>query len=281
MTGGKIWYEVTGEGNGTPLLLLHGGPGFPSYYFKALAPLGKDRPVIRFDQLGCGRSDRITDTTLMTIDHHIEQIRKLTAKLNLKEFYLLGHSWGTMLGIDYYLRYPDGVKGLIMASPCLSAKMWMQDADTLIAELPDSIRTTLTQHIAGIPQDSAKFVDALNYFNSTFYARKNPLSADMDSTFAGAGLNVYLYMWGDSEFFATGTLKDFDRTNELKKINVPTLYTTGEFDEARASTVKYYQSLTPHAEFALIKNAGHATMHDNTEENIEVIRKFLKKCEPD
>jgi proline iminopeptidase len=53
-----------GEGHGTPLVVLHGGPGAPSYYMSSLARLGSDRPVVFYDQLGAGRSDMPSDTTL-------------------------------------------------------------------------------------------------------------------------------------------------------------------------------------------------------------------------
>jgi len=69
--GGRIWYKVTGEGDQLPLVLLHGGPGAPSWYLKPLEALGRERPLIFYDQLGCGRSDYITDTALMTVEHQI------------------------------------------------------------------------------------------------------------------------------------------------------------------------------------------------------------------
>src|SRR5688572_7859451 len=77
VTGGKIWYRVVGQGDKTPIVMLHGGPGTSSYYLNPLRPLSKDRPVITFDQLGCGRSDKITDTTLMTVDNYVEQLKQL------------------------------------------------------------------------------------------------------------------------------------------------------------------------------------------------------------
>ena len=55
--GGEIWYRVTGSGGGAPVILLHGGPGYSSYYLKSLEDLGDDRLVVRYDQLGGGRSD--------------------------------------------------------------------------------------------------------------------------------------------------------------------------------------------------------------------------------
>lgn len=279
VNGGKIWYNVTGAGNKTPILLLHGGPGYPSYYLNPLTRLGVDRPVIMFDQLGCGRSDRIGDTTLMTIDNYVEQVKELVNFLKIDEFYLYGHSWGTMLGTDYYLRYPEGIKGLILASPCLDAKRWVKDAEGLIATLPDSTATVLRNSIAGIPQDAAILKSAVVSYLERFYIRKKPLPADIDSADVQMGTNIYVYMWGENEFFATGSLRDYDRTGDLGKIKVPVLYTTGEFDEAQPATVKYYDSLTPDSSFEIISNAGHMTMHDNPDEDLKAISGFLNKTD--
>ena len=110
--GGKIWYRVTGQGTQTPILLLHGGPGTPSHYLNPLNKLGTERKVITFDQLGCGRSDAISDTALMTIDNFVEQVHTLLTALQIEEIHLYGHSWGTMLGMDFYLKHPEKIKSL-------------------------------------------------------------------------------------------------------------------------------------------------------------------------
>ena len=88
-----------------------------------------------------------------------------------------------------------------------------------------------------------------------------------------------MYMWGPSEFTALGQLKTYDRTSRLGEIKVPTLFMTGEFDEARPSTVKYYQSLVPGAKFEMIKGAAHLTMQDKPEENNRVVTNFLNGLE--
>ena len=279
VTGGKIWYRVTGQGSKTPILMLHGGPGTPSFYLNPLSPLGQDRKVITFDQLGCGRSDAITDTTLMTIDNFIEQVNKLLAALQIDQVHLYGHSWGTMLGMDYYLKYPQKVKSLILASPCLSVDLWESDADSLISTLTDSVQIILHNNINGVPQDSAVLAKAVAVYSNSFYTRKTPISADIDSANLATGWNVYNYMWGANEFFALGTLKNYDRTKELSSIKVPTLYTCGDFDSATPRTLKYYQSLTPNSKLVVFKNAGHYTMHDRPEDNIRAISEFLDAVE--
>lgn len=279
VTGGKIWFRVSGQGDKTPILMLHGGPGYPGYYLNPLMELGKERQIITFDQLGCGRSDRISDTTLMTVDAYVEQTRKLLTHLGVTEFYLYGHSWGTMLGTDYYLKYKDGIKGLILASPCLNSKRWAADADTLISTLPDSIAIALRNEINGLSQDPSKLNQAIGMYFRNFYTRKRPVSADINSSDSLMGENVYQYMWGTSEFFVLGTLKNYDRINDLKSIDIRTLYITGEYDAARPTTVKYYQSLTPDSRLKIIANAGHMTMHDNPSEDIRTISDFLNELD--
>ena len=277
--GGKVWYKIVGEGVKTPILLLHGGPGVPSFYLNPLTALGKDRPVIFLDQLGCGRSDKITDTTLMTVENFVDQIKQIKDSLGIKDFYLYGQSWGTMLGTDYYLKYPEGIKAIIFSSPAISIPMWLQDADTLITTLPDSIQNAIRTNEQNKTYDSPDYQNAILVYYQNFLARKLPWSSDIDSAFLLMGTNVYNFMGGPSEFTMTGTLKDYDRTNRLNEIKVPTLFITGEFDEARPSTVKYYQSLVPGAQFELIENAGHLTMQDNPDKNLKIITDFINSIE--
>lgn len=277
--GGKVWYRVTGTGDKTPILVLHGGPGIPSYYLKPLEALSKDRQVVFFDQLGCGKSDRITDTTLMTIGHYVDEVEQVTNHLGLKEYYLFGQSWGTMLGTDYYLKHPKGIKALIFSSPALSVPMWIKDADTLISSLPDSVQKAIRVNEQNKTFDTPEYQQAIEIYYQNFVARKLPWSVDLDSCFSQMGENVYKYMGGQSEFSITGALKNYDRTNRLGEIKVPALFITGEFDEARPSTVKYYTGLVPGAKFEMIAGAGHLTMQDKPEQSNKVVIDFLNAIE--
>ena len=276
--GGKIWYHIVGSGDKTPILVLHGGPGAPSYYLKPLSPLGADRKLIFYDQLGCGKSDHSVDTTKMTVDHFVEELKTVIDHFGLHQFYLYGQSWGTMLGTDYYLKYPAGIKAIILSSPAISIPRWLSDADTLLSTLPDSVQNAVRTSEHNKTYDSPAYQNAIQVYYQNFLARKLPWSPDIDSTSMQLGKS-YQYMWGPSEFTAEGALKTYDRTNRLGEIKVPTLFIAGEFDEARPTTVQYYQSLVPGAKFEVIKGAGHLTMQDEPEENNKVIIDFLNGLE--
>ncbi|MHA8094953.1 proline iminopeptidase-family hydrolase [Aquirufa lenticrescens] len=277
--GGKIWYRIDGEGDKTPLLILHGGPGSSSYYLEPLKELSKDRPVIFIDQLGCGRSTRITDTTLMTIEKNVDQLEQVRKALKLERFYLYGHSWGTMLGMDYYLKYPKGIKALIFASPLFSTKIWTQDADTLIAALPEATQKAVRESDAQKTYSSESYKQAMKVYYKAHLRRGNDTKSRKDTLDQYFGEKVYTFMWGPSEFKATGNLLHYDRLKELATIKVPTLLTAGEFDEARPVSVRYYTSLIPGAQFQVISDAAHVTMGDNPRENNRVLRQFLHKMD--
>ncbi len=277
--GGKIWYRIDGEGDKTPVLLLHGGPGSSSFYLEPLKELSQDRPVIFLDQLGCGRSTRITDTTLMTIEQNVEQLEQVRKALKLDKFYLYGHSWGTMLGMDYYVKYPKGIQGLIFSSPLFSTKIWTDDADTLIATLPEATQKAIRESERQKNYANEAYKEAMEVYYKAYVRRSDKSKSQQDTAAKFFGENVYNFMWGPSEFTATGNLLNYNRLKDLPKITVPTLLTAGEYDEARPSSVRYYTSLIPGAQFKEIPQAAHSTMMDNPKEYIGVLREFLKKMD--
>ena len=276
--GGSMWYRVTGSGEGTPVILLHGGPGFTSHYLKAMEGLGTDRPVVRFDQLGSGKSDVTTDTTLFTVPRFVEQLEALRSHLGLERFHLYGHSWGTMLGVEYYRAHPEAVESLVLASAALDAREWERHARELLTNLPDSMIEAVRTREAEGAYDAPDYQAALNEFYSR-YVWLRPVPADLDSTFATYNAGIYGYMWGPSEFTVTGTLGDYDATPFLGDIDVPVLYTVGEFDEANPETIARFRDLTPGSRMVVIPDAAHITAWDNPEADVEAVRAFLREVD--
>ena len=139
VTGGRVWFRRMGvDRPGTPLLLLHGGPGAASYYIEPLAErLAADRPTVVYDQLGCGRSERPDDTSLWTVDRSVEELDQVREALGLGTCHLFGQSWGGWLAIEYMAREPSGIERLILASTSASIPQFMAEARRLIEALPE------------------------------------------------------------------------------------------------------------------------------------------------
>ncbi|MCC5916200.1 MAG: proline iminopeptidase-family hydrolase [Cryomorphaceae bacterium] len=277
--GGRMWYRIIGSGEETPLIMMHGGPGGTSFGLFSLGDLSTDRPLIYFDQLGGGRSDHHRDTTLLTVDHFVEQVFALVHHLKLNTFYLYGHSWGTTLALEYYLKYPEGVQGIVFNSPYFNTGEWIADADTLILALHDTIQDIIRDYSAREDYDNNMFRFAESVYLKNYGRRGERVSTKWDMNYKPGNGFIYTYMWGQTEFTATGKLKNYNRSKALESLEIPCLFITGEYDEARPATVKRQAERAPKGEFAIVPNAGHATMHDNNEENINLIRRFLHKIE--
>ena len=279
VSGGRIWYRIVGGGSGTPLLLLHGGPGVPSVYLKPLEALADERPVVFYDQLGSGQSNRPKDNSLWTVQRFVEEVGQVRKALGLNQIHLYGHSWGSMLAASYMLTRPSGVRSLILASAPMSIPRYARDARDLLTTLPAATRTAIETHERNGSFDSPEYQAAMMEFYKRYLARRQPWSAEIEKAFAELNPDVYVYMQGPSEFTITGTIKDYDVTGRLKDITVPTLFTAGEYDEVRPESVRFYQSLLPGSRLAVIENAAHLTMQDEPERYVQVLREFLHEAE--
>lgn len=277
--GGKVWYQIVGMGNRIPLITLHGGPGSTQYALAPLAALADERPVVFYDQLGCGKSDRPDDTSLWHIDRFVEELAELRKRLGLDRVHILGHSWGTMLAMDYFLTRPRGIVSLIFSGPCLSVSRWIDDCNELRKQLPPDVQETLDKHEKEGTTDSEEYRQASLVFIRRHVARLDPPPEALVKSREGRGAIVYQTMWGSNEFYMTGNLDGYDRSGDLKEIDVPTLFSCGRVDEATPKTTEWYHSLTPGSEFVVYENSAHMPQFEETERYISVVRDFINRAE--
>lgn len=283
VTGGKIWYKVIGEGPGKPLMVMHGGPGGRSCgSIAAYEPLASERPIIFFDQLESGMSDHPNDTSLWKVRYFVEQVELLRKKLNLNDFHLLGSSWGGSIAVEYMVtQNTDAIASVIFAAPLIGTPQWMADSKVLIASLSQPVQDTINKYEALADYTAPAYLAATDTFNINFGSRKKGPRETIKECDGVPSSNraIYNYMWGPTEFNATGTLRDFDRVGDLHTITKPTLFIGGEFDEVLPATLYYYQTLVPGSEVAIVPNAGHAKTRDNPEDYIKSLSAFLHEVE--
>lgn len=277
VTGGNVWYRKTGDGDGIPLLVLHGGPGGSSKDSDPILQLGDERPVIHYDQLGCGKSDRPNDLSLWTVERYVEELGQVRTALGLNEVHILGHSWGTMLAAAYLLDKPTGVRSVIFSSPCHSAQMWERDQREYLKDFPKETQEIIERSEREETTDSPEYHQAMIQFYERHVCRLLPWPQKMLDDMKKNNHQIYGYMWGASEFTVTGTLRDFDVTDRLNEIEIPSLFTCGRFDEATPKTTEYYASLVPGAEYHVFENSAHMPGVEEPQAFANKMREFLNR----
>jgi len=284
---GKISYRVYQESENsdkTPIIFIHGGPGVPLYGMENdFQTISSERPVIFYDQLGCGestiKSEFESDDSLWHVERFVEELAIVRKSLNLKEVNLLGISFGAMILAEYMLTHPKGVKSIVFSSPVLSSKLWAEDAERLKKKLPEDIYQTIIKHESENTTDSEEYKDATNEYYKRFLCKTLHFDQILEKYTKNPNFDVYLKMWGPSEFHPTGTLKDYDVTEKLNQISAPTLFMCGRDDEARPETVQIYQSKIPGAEISVLENSAHFTCLDAKVEYYQGIADFLNRHE--
>ena len=281
--GGRVYVRVDGDLSAPrlPVILAHGGPGGTHAGLVEAIALADQRAVILYDQLDTGRSDRPDDPALWTVARFTDELEAIRRALDVPRWHMGGFSWGGTLALEYGARRPAALAGLVLGSPLIATKRWIADSDAWRAALPADVQATLTA--CERPAPPAK--PACTAAEDAFYARhmvrtrRNPAVAAYAAQARVAGNDrMYETMWGPTEFTATGTLRDYDGTSLLAKLDGRrALFVTGQYDEARPATVAAFAQGVPDAELAVIPGSGHALFADRPDETIAILRAFLAR----
>jgi proline-specific peptidase len=281
VTGGRVWYRRAGDGEQTPLLILHGGPGAAAYYVEPLAErLAAHRPTIVYDQLGCGRSDQPDDPTLWTLDRSVEEVDQVRRALGLERCHLLGQSWGGWLSVEYMCRGPEGIAGLVLASTSASLPQFMAEARRLIGELPEPARTTLTELGAHGAYDRPEYQEAVWEFYRRHLCRLDPWPEALERSSAELERSqVYRTMNGPTEFDVIGNLRDWDRTADLGRIASPTLVTVGRYDELTPACAETLRDRIAGARMVVFEESSHCAHLEEPERYTRAVEEFLTEVD--
>ncbi len=236
--------------------------------------------MVVYDQLGGGRSGRPTDPTLWRVERFVEELHSLRKQLGLRRMHLMGQSWGGSLAAAYVLaKGTKGIASLTLSSALLSTRDWMRDARELKKQLPKEVQEVLNRHEAAGTTNDPEYRKAEGEYTRRFVRRSPPGPPNPECSESIRNRTIYEQMWGPTEFFATGSLKDFDVTGRLGELRLPVLFLNGEFDEARPETAARYQKLVPGSRLEVIPEAAHSLLGDQPARTMEVLRRFLEAAE--
>jgi L-proline amide hydrolase len=282
---GNTWYRTFGdfESGLRPVVVLHGGPGMAHNYCLPIAQLiaQTGRPVVIYDQLGCGNSTHLPEAPadFWTPELFMEELQTLVEFFGIQDDYsIIGQSWGGMLGMQFATHQPRGLKSLIVADSPASMVRWVEEANKLRAQLPDEVQAALLKHEAEGTTTSPEYEEATNVFYSRHVCRI-PFPQDMIDSMNQmvAEPTVYFTMNGPSEFHCIGSLKTWDIRPDLGNINVPTLLISGRYDEATPEMVSEVHGLIPGSKWELFEESSHTPHFEEPAKFARIVNSFLNE----
>jgi L-proline amide hydrolase len=278
--GYRTWYRFVGELNSpvTPLLALHGGPGSTHNYFGPLEGLATERPVVLYDQIGCGKSDRPSDIE-WSVDVFRDEVAAVRDRLGLERVHLLGTSWGGMLAQEHVLSGATGIVSLILSSTLASIALWNEEQLKLKAQLPPEVVEVLDRHEAAGTYDDPEYEEALEpYYDRHFYRGPQP-RPELEAMAHGRAPDVYHAMQGPNEWTTTGALKGWDTRDRLHEIDVPTLVIRGRYDMCTEPIAAELVNGIRGAHAVVLENSSHTPVLEETERYLVIVGEFTREAE--
>ena len=278
--GYRTWYRIVGERNsGTvPLLALHGGPGSTHNYFGPLERLADERPVVLYDQIGCGNSDRPTDVE-WNVSVFRDEVDVLREQLGLERIHLLGTSWGGMLAQEHVLSGSQGIASLILSSTLANLALWNEEQLKLKAQLPQEVIEVLDRHEAACTYDDPEYEEAMEvYFDRHFYRGPQP-RPELEAMARGRAPDVYRAMQGPNEWTTTGALKGWDTRARLREIDMPTLVVRGRYDMCTEPIAAELVNGIRGAREVVFEHSSHTPVLEETGRYLDVVGEFMREAE--
>jgi proline iminopeptidase len=283
----NVWTKRIGNNPTIKVLLLNGGPGATHEYFECFESFFPQQNIefIYYDQLGCGNSDNPKDTSFWDLNRYVEEVEQVRKSLELdsSNFYLLGHSWGGILAMQYALKYQKHLKGLIISNMMSSCPTYGKYAQSVLAP---QFNTQVLDTIRAIEKAgdfaNPKYMELLM---PNFYAKhicRIPLDKwpePMTRSFNKMNQSLYVTMQGPSEFGIAGNLINWDVSKQLPQIKTPTLTIGGTYDTMDPEHMKWMSTQLQNGSFLLCPKGSHMSMYDDQQTYFTGLIKFLKKVD--
>lgn len=281
----NIWTKRFGNNPSVKILLLNGGPGGTHEYFQCFENFLPQEgfEFIYYDQLGCGNSDNPDDTAYWDLNRFVEEVEQVRTALGLTKnnFYLLGHSWGGILAMQYALKYPSNLKGLIISNMMSSCPAYDQYAENVLAKQFDPVVL-----------DSVMAMEARNDFDNpnymgllvpNFYEQhilRLPAAQwpdPVNRAFAKLNKSLYVTMQGPSEFGISGRLETWDVSKQLSTIPTPTLVIGAQHDTMDPEHMKWMSTQFKNGSYLYCEKGSHMAMYDDQETYMKGLIDFIHR----
>ena len=278
----KVWTKRFGNNPRIKILLLHGGPAMTHEYmecFESFFPK-EGFEFYEYDQLGSYYSDQPKDSSLWTIERFVEEVEQVRKAIGADStnFYVLGNSWGGILGMEYALKYQHNMKALIVANMVASAPEYGRYAQQVLAKQMDTavlaeVRAIEAKGDFGNPRYMELLIP--NFYKQHL-CRLEEWPDGFNRTMKHVNGEIYTLMQGPSEFGIAGRLAQWDIKDRLKEIKIPTLMIGAKHDTMDPAAMEEQSKLVQKGRYLYCPNGSHLAMWDDQQVFMSGVIDFIK-----
>ena len=274
--GFRIYYRSEGDPARGTVLGLHGGPGGCYDYLTPLFDLAKEGyRVILYDQSGGGKSERLRDASLYSIERYVEEVEGVRKALKLRKVHLYGHSWGGMLAQAYALKYQSNLTSLILSGTTSSVPALAEESAKVFQTLPSAVREKVAKYEGAADFENPEYLGAVDTFNHRFQALVDPWPATLKYSFETFSLPVTNTMFGPYMVAITGNMRYWDVTDKLGKLKVPCLIICGDRDFLTPRLHRTMYEKIRGSRLVIMKGVSHGSMWDARDAYVKHLADFL------
>jgi len=279
-----VWTKRVGNNPRIKLLLLHGGPGATHEYFEAMDSYLPAAGVeyYYYDQLGSAFSDQPDDASLWDLPRFVDEVEQVRQALGLDHdnFYLLGHSWGGILAMEYALKYPQHLKGVIISNMMASIPEYNRYAhDVLMPALDPKVLAQILALEKARKYDDPRYEQLLTQHFYTEHILRMPPDQwpdPVNRAFAKINKKIYIPLQGPSEMGSSGKLENWDRTADLPRITTPALVIGAAHDTMSPAAMERIAKSVRHGRYLLCPNGSHMALYDDQQTYMRGLIAFLQ-----
>ena len=281
----KVWTKRFGTNPRIKILLLHGGPAMTHEYMECFETFFQREgfEFYEYDQLGSYYSDQPMDSTLWTTERFVEEVEQVRQAIGAdsSNFYILGNSWGGILGMEYALKYQKHMKGLLVSNMVASAPEYGKYAEEVLSkQMKPEILVEIRAIEAKKDFANPRYMELLipNFYHAHI-CRLSDWPDGVNRSFKHANNAIYVQMQGPSEFGISGLLAHWDIKNRLKELRVPTLMIGAKYDTMDPKAMEEQSKLVQDGDYLYCPNGSHLAMWDDQQTYMKGVISFIKKVD--
>jgi proline iminopeptidase len=281
----KVWTKRFGRNPKIKILLLHGGPAMTHEYMECFETFFQREgfEFYEYDQLGSYYSDQPTDSTLWTNERFVEEVEQVRKAIgaDASNFYILGNSWGGILGMEYALKYQQNLKGLLVSNMVASAPEYGKYADEVLAkQMKPQVLAEIRAIEAKKDFANPRYMELLipNFYHAHI-CRLEVWPDGLNRSMKHGNNAIYVQMQGPSEFGIGGSLAKWDIKNRLKEIAVPTLMIGGKYDTMDPKAMEEQSKMVQKGSYLFCPNGSHLSMWDDQKVYMKGVISFIKSVD--